>query len=62
MWEVIVSNIGSVYRGRDVDRARKTYREYIQIVDDWYGRAGGEAVTLICDDEVMEERQREEEQ
>lgn len=55
MWEVIVGNIGSVYLGRDVDQARKTFREYVRISKEDIGLTGHEEVTLMCDNEIIEE-------
>lgn len=57
-YEVIVSNVGNVHNGSDDSEARKVYEEYCRLVDDPGngGRAKGESVALLCDDEVVEEQ------
>jgi hypothetical protein len=54
-WEVIVGNIGSVYRGESSDEAVSTYREYVKQSQSGRGRAGGEPVTLFRDGEIYRE-------
>jgi hypothetical protein len=54
-WEVIVGNIGSVYSGTDETLARATFATYKQNSIDNYGRAAGEDVTLMRNDEPVEE-------
>lgn len=53
VWEVYVGNIGLVYRGKDYQEALETYEEYLsQSVSD-YGRASGETVTILADNETF---------
>jgi hypothetical protein len=54
-YEVIVGNIGTVYSGDDVREAVKTYSEYKEQSETGQGRASGESVTLVCDDEIWME-------
>ena len=54
-FEVIVGNVGSVYRGTDGAEARKTYDEYVAWSQTDRGRAGGEDVTLFRDGEILRE-------
>jgi hypothetical protein len=54
-WEVVVGNIGSVYRGGRSDEAVSTYREYVKQSQSGRGRAGGEPVTLFRDGEIYRE-------
>jgi len=51
-WEVIVGNIGSVYRGCDETYSRETFATYKQQSIDDYGRGGSEQVHLMEDDEM----------
>jgi hypothetical protein len=52
--EVIVGNIGSVYRGHDETRARMHYNEYVDQSKSGRGRAGNELVTLFINGEEKE--------
>jgi len=54
-YEVIVSNVGTVYQGNRPIDASKEYGEYKQISLNGYGRAGGEDVILLCDGEIKYE-------
>lgn len=47
-FRVIVGNIGTVYDGASKRDAIREYNEYVDISLSGYGRAGGEAVTLIA--------------
>jgi hypothetical protein len=48
-YEVIVSNVGTVYGGPSKQMAEKTYYDYIEISRSGRGRAGGEEVSLLVD-------------
>lgn len=54
-FEVIVGNIGSVYRGTNKKEAFKKYHAYIELSKSGSGRAGGEDVTLMVNDEPLQE-------
>lgn len=47
VFEVIVGNIGTVYRGKNYATAELAWKEYAEMSREQYGRAGGEPVTLI---------------
>jgi len=51
-WEVIVGNVGSVYLGSNGFDARKHYNQYVYLSKHNHGRAGGEPVTLMKNDEI----------
>jgi hypothetical protein len=53
MFEVIVGNIGSVYRGGDHKEALKIFREYKSQSKQNYGRAAKENVVLMEDGEPI---------
>jgi hypothetical protein len=52
-WEVIVSNMGRVHEGTNGKQANVIYREYVRQSRADIGRASGESVTLICNDEPV---------
>ncbi len=54
-FQVIVGNIGTVYSGDDDDAARCQYEYYAEASAAGYGRAGGEDVVLMADDEIERE-------
>ena len=54
-YEVVVGNIGTVYRGTDQDEAGRRFRSYVQDSRNGYGRVAGEPVTLFKDGEIVEE-------
>ncbi len=54
-WEVVVGNVGSVYRELDESGAYASYKAYVDISKEGYGRAGGESVTLFRDGEIVAE-------
>ena len=54
-YEVIVGNIGTVYDGGSRRLADKNYAEYVQQSKSDYGRAAGESVTLMKDDDIAKE-------
>ena len=55
MYEVIVGNIGTVYDGSDKGEAMQLFNDYVAISNRQVGRTGGEPVTLLYDDEIIEE-------
>ena len=58
-YSVVVSSIGTVLTTTSRDEAEKTYREYVQLSKDNYGRIAGESVALLCGDEGIGELVRE---
>lgn len=54
-YSVIVGNVGTVLETTGRNEAIKTYGEYKRISITGLGRAGGEDVTLFCDDEQLYE-------
>lgn len=56
-YEVIVGNIGSVYVGPDKVEAERKFAEYVSQSKSGAGRAAGEPVTLLEEDEVEDEYQ-----
>ena len=54
-YQVIVGNIGTVYSGPHLPTARIQYNEYVSQSRDNYGRAAGESVVLLTDDEICDE-------
>ena len=54
-FEVIVGNIGLVHRGRDYEKAKQDYDEYVRQSLSGRGRAGQESVTLYEDGEIKDE-------
>jgi len=54
-YKVIVGDIGKVYYGISEQEARECFAEYANQSEDNYGRAAGEAVILLEDDEILEE-------
>ena len=52
-YEVIVGNIGLVYRGSSFQEAKSTYSVYKSQSARGSGRAGGETVTLMKDGELQ---------
>lgn len=55
MFEVIVGNIGTVYSGEDKIEALARFNEYVNQSKWNEGRAGGEDVTLMEDNEILYE-------
>jgi len=51
-YEVVVGNVGAVYRGSDRAKAEETYNIYLAHSKSNRGRAGGETVTLFADGDV----------
>lgn len=56
-YEVIVGNIGVVYRGTDRSDAFHRYNAYVEMSIDEVGRAAGEPVTLMEDGEPIKEHE-----
>lgn len=54
-YEVVVGNIGTVYRGPDYGIALDNFDEYYGQSRFRYGRASMEQVTLLCDGEPMKD-------
>lgn len=55
MWEVIVGNLGIIYRGTNGFRALYEYNSYVSLSKRYYGRAANESCTLIRDGEIHRE-------
>jgi hypothetical protein len=54
-FEVVVGNIGTVYRGTEGPEARATFKEYKEQSKSGTGRAAGESVTLFQNGEPIDE-------
>jgi len=54
-YEVIVGNIGKVYAGTNHATALEHFLEYVSQSESDYGRASGESVTLLQNDEIVRE-------
>lgn len=54
-YEVVVGNIGTVYRGPDESMALKKFEIYVAQSEEGYGRASGESVTILKDGDVWRE-------
>ena len=54
-YRVIVGNIGTVLETSRLSAAEDVYKDYIELSRNNYGRAAGEAVTLLEDDEPIKE-------
>lgn len=57
LYEVSVGNIGTVYLGNDEADAEGEYDDYVERSKEGLGRAGGEAVVLMKDNEIWKEHQ-----
>jgi hypothetical protein len=56
IYEVIVGNVGSVYRGRSRVKASAAYESYVTISQEHEtARCYGEDVTLMADGEIEQE-------
>lgn len=53
--EIIVSNIGSVFLGKNAHRAEKIFRAYRRASYAGVGRASNESVTWMRDNEIYRE-------
>jgi len=54
-YQVIVSNIGTVYWGTNGFEAIREYNQYVRLSKSGAGRASDESVTLFMDDEIYRE-------
>lgn len=54
-FEVIVGNVGTVYHGDDIEKARTIAATYIELSRGDSGRAAGESVTTLRDGAVIAE-------
>lgn len=48
-FEVIVSNVGTVYSGNDRAQAGNEYNDWVRLSEGTQGRASGESVTIMAD-------------
>ena len=55
MYEIIVSNVGTVYKGDDEKEANKTYDEYEKLSRASVGRFRGEIVRFVMQGETSRE-------
>jgi hypothetical protein len=55
MYKVIVGNIGCVYSGWNEKDALKTFSEYKKQSINNYGRASGEDVAMLFNDEIVKQ-------
>lgn len=62
VFEVNVSNIGTVYRGPSLQDARAEFDGYVRASQRGLGRAGHESVVLFQDDELIAEHVGSQEQ
>lgn len=51
-YQVIVGNIGTIYDGASFIEAKQSYSEYRKQSRVNYGKASGETVTMLCDNEI----------
>lgn len=56
-YEVVVGNVGTVYRGKQGFQAHLDYNKYVGISKHGGGRTEGEPVTLFMDGEIVKEYQ-----
>lgn len=54
-FEIVVSNIGTVYTGNDFNCATFEFQEWIAASKSGMGRVAGESVTLFSDGEILQE-------
>ena len=54
-YEVIVGNVGTVYKGSDATEAHRLYNHYVELSRTGAGRVAYEDVTLFLDGEPSEE-------
>lgn len=52
-YRLYVSNIGKVYAGRNCNKAIKEYNQYVKKSKSKKGRASGEQITLVRDNEII---------
>lgn len=51
-YQVIVGNIGTVYDGASFIEAKQAYSDYRKQSRANCGRASGESVTMLCDNDI----------
>ena len=54
-YQVIVSNVGTVYSGDNAENANRDFSECEELSKTNYGRFAGESVTMFIDGEPMRE-------
>ena len=54
-YEVVVGNVGTVYSGRARDKARKVFKDYVELSESRSGRVACEPVTLFDSGEPVQE-------
>lgn len=54
-YQVIVGNVGIVYSGSHYDKAMHAFTVYQHQSESEVGRASGENITLMCNDEIERE-------
>jgi hypothetical protein len=59
-WEVIIGNVGSVYRGTNGFEARQAFFGARKASLSPYGRASGESVVLMRDGDIVQEHEGKE--
>jgi hypothetical protein len=52
-YELIVGNVGVVYRGNDGIHARNLWAEYVHYSQQDRGRVAGEPITLLKNDNIL---------
>ena len=60
--QVICGNIGTVYAGTNEGLARAAFRSYCAMSKTGRGRAAGESVAWLCDDDIREECEGDQDQ
>lgn len=54
-YQVIIGNIGTVYQGVNGIAARNQFNAYVAVSQAPHGRGAGEPVTLMQDDDIIDE-------
>lgn len=54
-YEVVVGNIGTVYKGNNRAKANRMYEEYVMLSNKGTGRASGEPVTFTSKGDIARE-------
>ena len=52
-YEVLVGNVGSVYKGNDLDEAIKDFHDYVRMSNEGVGRASYENVSFFKNGEPI---------
>lgn len=55
MYEVVVGNVGTVYRGADEKVANVAFDTYVDLSKSGHGRAAGEEVSFFEDGDLVKE-------